>query len=176
MNAAMSAFQVFLLVIPVLISGASGHYAPGAVSPRSELGHALRAVGRRGQREVNAALRDGRAVDDARLAALAAALAESRMNEADHRGPVRRWEGVSVVVVAVLAGAVFALGRDWRSTGIALGVCWLLMVGWLLGLRRLIPTTRDPRADRLLMAHRANADLAAQAGPASLEHAGIGLD
>jgi hypothetical protein len=146
---------------------------PRRVPPRGKLGKALKHVGWRGRKKVEASLRDGRAVDDPHLASLAAALAKERMQQSDYRGPPQRRE----VLMLLGGGGVIALLLAFArlESGVApafIGV-YALVVVWVVGLRRLIPTHRDS-TDRLLTAYRANTSLAEKAGPGAFDRVRFG--
>jgi hypothetical protein len=146
---------------------------PRRVSPRSELGKAMKQVGRRGRTEVARALRDGRAVSDPHLAGLAVALATEQMRRSDYRGPPGRRDVLALVAGAVVLALFAAIARHESGVVPALVGGYLLAVIWVVGLRRLVPSHRHS-TDRLLTAYRANASLAEQAGPGELDRVRFG--
>jgi len=147
---------------------------PRRISPRSELGKAMKHVGRRGRSEVTRALRDGRVVADPHLASLAAALAEEQMRRSDYRGPLRRQE-VLMLIGGAAAVALFALFARHEADAVAAFVgTYSVGVIWVVGLRRLVPSHRHS-TDRLLMAHRANVLLAEEVGPGAFERIRFGV-
>jgi hypothetical protein len=147
---------------------------PRRIPRRSELGLALRGVGYRARRKVDRALRDGRAVEDPSLAALAAAVAQERMRRIDYRGPLLRGEklllaaGIAEVAVALLIG-VHHLTAQYATIGGS-----VIAVFWVVGFRRLTPSHRHP-TDRLLLAFRANQELAQSAGAGELGRVLLGV-
>jgi hypothetical protein len=147
---------------------------PRRISSRSDLGKALKRVGRRGRDEVKRALRDGRAVADPHLAGLAAALAEEQMRLSDYRGPPRRQEVLTLIAGAGALALVGAFGRHEPGVLPAFVGVYSVVVIWVVGLRRLIPSHRHT-TDRLLIAYRANASLAEKAGPGELERVRFGM-
>jgi hypothetical protein len=147
---------------------------PRRISPRTELGKALKHIGRRGRNEVTRALRDGRAVADPQLASLAAALAKEQMRRSDYRGPPSRQDVLTLLLGAAAVALVAALGRHESGVLAALVGSYALVVIWIAGFRRLIPTHRHP-TDRLLTAYRANVLLAEKAGPGAFDRVRIGM-
>jgi Flp pilus assembly protein TadB len=161
------------IVVSVASPFAAPLLDPRRISPRSELGKALKRTGRRGRNEVTKALRDGRAVSDPHLASLAAALAEEQMRRSDYRGPPRRQEVLTLILGAAALAPLAAL-RHQEPGVLPVFVCgYSLLVVWVVGLRRLVPTHRHT-TDRLLTAYRANAALGEQAGPGELERVRFG--
>jgi len=151
-----------------------GWLDPRRIPRRSDLGRALRGIGYRARRKVDKALREGRAVEDPRLAALAAAVAQERMRRIDYRGPLLREEklllaaGIAEVTVALLIG-VHHLTAQYTTIGGS-----VIAVFWVVGLRRLTPSHRHP-TDRLLLAYWANQGLAQSAGAGELGRALLGV-
>jgi hypothetical protein len=132
-----------------------------------------RAMKRRGRNEVTRALRDGRAVADPHLASLAAALAKEQMRRSDYRGPPRRQEVLTLVVGGAAVALFAAFAR--HESGVVpafVGGCALVVV-WVVGLRRLVPSHRQS-TDRLLTAYRTNVLLAEKAGPGAFERVRVG--
>jgi hypothetical protein len=122
-----------------------GWLDPRHLPRRSELGHAMQRVGRRGRLEVRNALRDGRAVNETRLAALAAAVAQDRMSRIDYRGPLLTREKVMVIAVLAESALAAALGlRDLGATFSGLGAS-TIVVFWVVGLRRVTPSHLERR-------------------------------
>jgi len=147
---------------------------PRHVSRRSELGKAMKHVGRRDRREVTKALRDGRAVSDPRLASLAAAFAKEEMERSDYRGPPRRQEIFALILGAAAVGLLAAFARHESGVVPAFVGGYCLVVVWVVGLRRLVPSHRDS-TDRLLTAYRANVALAERSGPGEFERVRFGM-
>jgi hypothetical protein len=147
---------------------------PRRVPPHGELGKALKHVGWRGRKKVDASLRNGRAVDDPELASLAAALAKERMQRCDYRGPPQRREVLTLLGGGAVIGLLLAFVRLDSGAAPAFIGGYALVVVWVVGLRRLIPTQRDS-TDRLLMAYRANASLAEKAGPGAFDRVRLGV-
>jgi hypothetical protein len=147
---------------------------PRRVSPRGGLGTAMRPVGRRGRREVTRALRDGRAVADPHLASLAAALAKEQMRRSDYRGPPRRQEVLTLVAGAAAVAVLAVLARHESGVAPAFVGGYSLVVVWVVGLRRLVPSHRHS-TDRLLIAYRANVLLAEKAGPGEFDRIRFGM-
>jgi hypothetical protein len=146
---------------------------PRRVSPRGELGKAMKRVGRRSRNEVTSALRDGRAVADPRVASLAAALAKEQMRRSDYRGPPRRQEVLTLIVGAVVVGLFAAFAQHESGVVLAFISAYSLVVVWVVGLRRLVPSHRNS-TDRLLTAYRMNVSLAEKAGPGELDRIRFG--
>ena len=146
---------------------------PRRISPRSELDKAMKHVGRRARNEVTGALRDGRAVADPHLASLAAALAKEQMRRSDYRGPPHRQEVLLLIAgaAAIALLAVFAHHESGVMPAFVGG--YSLVVLWVVGLRRLVPTHRHS-TDRLLIAYRANVSLAERAGPGEFDRVRFG--
>jgi hypothetical protein len=147
---------------------------PRRISPRSELGKAMKHVGRRGRKEVARALRDGRAVADPHLASLAAAFAKEQMRRSDYRGPPRRQEVLALLVGAAVVALLAVFSRHESGVVPAFVGGYSLAVVWVVGLRRLVPSHRDS-TDRLLMAYRANDLLAQEAGPGEFDRVRFGM-
>jgi hypothetical protein len=146
---------------------------PRKVPPRGELGKALKHVGWCGRKEVEASLRDGRAVADPHLASLAAALAKERMQRSDYRGPPQRREVLTLLGGGAVIALLLAFVRLESGAAPAFIGVYALVVVWVVGLRRLIPTHRDS-TDRLLTAYRANTSLAEKAGPGAFDRVRFG--
>jgi hypothetical protein len=162
------------VAVPVGTSLIAPLISPGHISSRSELGGAMKHVGRRGRSEVSKALRDGRAVSDPRLASLAAAFAKEQMERSDYRGPPRRQEVFALVLGAVAVGLLAAFARHETGVVPAFVGGYCLVVVWVVGLRRLVPSRRDS-TDRLLTAYRANVALAEKSGPGEFERFRYGM-
>jgi hypothetical protein len=164
-------------LMPALFLGfvfSVGWLDPRRVPSRSELGRTMKRVGRRARGEVRNALRDGRAVTDPRLAALAAAVAQEEMDRIDYRGPLRKQEVLMLLagtaqVALVLAVGLHHLGIAFSDIGGS-----LIVVFWVVVLRRATPSHRHP-TDRLLTAHRANLSLAGESGPGELDRIRLGM-
>jgi hypothetical protein len=147
---------------------------PRRIPPHSELGRTMKRAGGRARGDVRKALRDGRAVANPGLAALAAAVAQEEMNRIDYRGPLRKQEvlmlfaGTAQVALAVAVG-LSHLGVAFSDIGGS-----LIVVFWVVVLRRLTPSHRHP-TDRLLTAYHANLLLADQSGPGELDRIRLGM-
>jgi hypothetical protein len=146
---------------------------PRRIAPRGELGKAMKHVGRRGRKEVAWALRDGRAVAEPHLASLAAALAQDQMQRSDYRGPPRRREVLTLIAGAVAIALVVVFARLESGDVPAFVGGYSLVVVWVVGLRRLVPTRRDS-TDRLLTAYRENVLLAEKTGPGAFDRVRFG--
>ncbi|HEY4809491.1 MAG TPA: hypothetical protein VIH71_00405 [Solirubrobacteraceae bacterium] len=147
---------------------------PRRISPRGELGKAMKHAGRRGRKEVAGALRDGRAVTDPHLASLAAAFAKEQMRRSDYRGPPRRQEALALVAGAALVALLAVFARHESGVVPAFVGGYSLVVVWVVGLRRLVPSHRHS-TDRLLMAYRANVLLAQKAGRGEFDRIRFGM-
>jgi hypothetical protein len=128
----------------------------------------MQRAGRRARRDVNSAVREGRAVRDSALASLAAAVAQERMKRTDYRGPLLRQEklmllaGIAQVTLALAVGANH-LGTQYSDIGGS-----VVVVFWVVGLRRVTPSHRHS-TDRLLTAYQANLSLAGASGHEELD-------
>jgi hypothetical protein len=134
----------------------------------------MQRIDRRGRLEVRNALRDGRAVNEQRLAALAAAVAQDQMSRIDYRGPLLRQEKIMVLAVIAEIALAAAVGlRDLGATFSSLGAS-TIVVFWVVGLRRVTPSHRQP-TDRLLTAYRANRTLADNSPRGELDRIQLGM-
>jgi hypothetical protein len=147
---------------------------PRRVSARTELGKAMKRAGRRGRGEVTRALRDGRAVADPHLAGLAAELAREQMRRSDYRGPPHRQEVLTIIAGAAVIALFAMFARHESGVVPAFAGGYILIVVWVVWLRRLVPSHRHS-TDRLLMAYRANVLLAEKAGPGELDRIRFGI-
>lgn len=156
--------SVLLYVLLLGLFVAAGSLDPRRIPRRSELGKVLRRVGRPARREIDSALREGRAVGDPRLASLAAAVAQERMNRIDYRGPLLKQEklfllaGIGEVALTLVLGVHHLASQEGNIGGSVLAVFWVV------GFRRLTPSHRHS-TDRMLTAYKRNVSLGESVGP-----------